>query len=732
DGATMLTDSLAMLLQFNVAGRLTRSAFGPRFAAWERGLDLQSEALARAPRPPFSGGFDVAGAGARRSLLATGSRLDPSELFRPQPHMMIQGNGGNGEGNGDGNGGKPPGRTPTILGLGRNPPLPAPPRSETPRRSETPLGPEPLPKPEAPRYSEVAALPVAGLSPRARRLALDGLKIGTADPGARLAEGLEQYFRHYSDPVAVPLGTDALLDARAQGAFKVELSRLYREYSVPEEVVVTLVLPSENLALHFRRQGLSFAVERVDLRSTGRSATPPRRPSAPAMEGPAAAVSPRRSAPALTPRLDGAEAKDFAGIKAEFRQALRTLETSATLAPSIRLNVGRVEERNLQELADILGEQTLPEGRKITVFWMERGGGHVSFQRQGEMVRAEWKGFQAPSQAYWLAPTESRLGNLQVFRIEALTAYSYESPRNYEALVERELQGLHARLGYPGRFETLDTRNDGGARRGEILAKLGLHWLRENGSSHKTLSPNAQTDFLEIHRILERAHALLDLDLPRRFSERLGPAKLRGYREVLEGINKGRATAGRNLLLPVEEFAPDLPGDYTLPISDVLRWAFTDQLFKDRGGSRVPLENNALFRDPQRLGHIFRETLRSRALPLLAAIKLARSAGAGETLETLMAPGRRDLSAYHEKMRQDLAFFLGEWSEIGRVLSSGRGGFHRRFLGEILHGPRGLRGLYGQVLEAFRDLPPELRRRERLEDLPSLADLDAAMRGSRP
>ncbi len=52
DGATTLVDSLATLLQFNVAGRLTRQAFGNRFAAWERGLDLQSEALARAPRGP--------------------------------------------------------------------------------------------------------------------------------------------------------------------------------------------------------------------------------------------------------------------------------------------------------------------------------------------------------------------------------------------------------------------------------------------------------------------------------------------------------------------------------------------------------------------------------------------------------------------------------------------------------------------------------------------------------
>ncbi|MCC6273573.1 MAG: sigma-70 family RNA polymerase sigma factor, partial [Deltaproteobacteria bacterium] len=50
DGATTLVDSLAMLLQFHVAGRLGRSAFGEGFATWERSLDLQSEILASRPR----------------------------------------------------------------------------------------------------------------------------------------------------------------------------------------------------------------------------------------------------------------------------------------------------------------------------------------------------------------------------------------------------------------------------------------------------------------------------------------------------------------------------------------------------------------------------------------------------------------------------------------------------------------------------------------------------------
>ncbi|MBZ0252309.1 MAG: sigma-70 family RNA polymerase sigma factor, partial [Candidatus Methylomirabilis sp.] len=39
-----------MLLQFNVAGRLSRQAFGEGFAAWERSMDLQSEVFASRPR----------------------------------------------------------------------------------------------------------------------------------------------------------------------------------------------------------------------------------------------------------------------------------------------------------------------------------------------------------------------------------------------------------------------------------------------------------------------------------------------------------------------------------------------------------------------------------------------------------------------------------------------------------------------------------------------------------
>lgn len=48
-GATTVIDSLALLLQFNVAGRLSQQVFGEGFRNWERRIDRQSEILGRRP-----------------------------------------------------------------------------------------------------------------------------------------------------------------------------------------------------------------------------------------------------------------------------------------------------------------------------------------------------------------------------------------------------------------------------------------------------------------------------------------------------------------------------------------------------------------------------------------------------------------------------------------------------------------------------------------------------------
>ncbi|MFO1463593.1 MAG: PAS domain S-box protein [bacterium] len=65
DGATTLVDGLATLLQFNVAGRLTHTAFGEGWSRWERGLEIQSARLTRGLtrfqdgpwHPPGTGGL---------------------------------------------------------------------------------------------------------------------------------------------------------------------------------------------------------------------------------------------------------------------------------------------------------------------------------------------------------------------------------------------------------------------------------------------------------------------------------------------------------------------------------------------------------------------------------------------------------------------------------------------------------------------------------------------------
>ncbi len=98
DGASTLTDSLAMLLQFHVAGRLTHAAFGEGFRRWERELDLHTERLVRTPRrspSPLRGeGWGEGWLGTLQPALATGN--PGFDLSQP---LMMESNG-SGEGGG--------------------------------------------------------------------------------------------------------------------------------------------------------------------------------------------------------------------------------------------------------------------------------------------------------------------------------------------------------------------------------------------------------------------------------------------------------------------------------------------------------------------------------------------------------------------------------------------------------------------------------------------------------
>lgn len=93
-GATTLVDSLAMLAQFNVAGRLASRALGEGFHARERALDLQTEALARslplmrplaprlAPQPALAAvGAEAASSGAVHDLIR-GAQILQMSIFK--------------------------------------------------------------------------------------------------------------------------------------------------------------------------------------------------------------------------------------------------------------------------------------------------------------------------------------------------------------------------------------------------------------------------------------------------------------------------------------------------------------------------------------------------------------------------------------------------------------------------------------------------------------------------
>ncbi|MCC6272995.1 MAG: hypothetical protein IT572_05970 [Deltaproteobacteria bacterium] len=98
-GAASLADSLATLLQFNVAGRLSRHAFGPRFAAWEHGLDLRADSLG--PSPPASIGprpLPWLDAWVPRPLLAAAGRSSSSPAREAPVYMMSGPEGPRGSG----------------------------------------------------------------------------------------------------------------------------------------------------------------------------------------------------------------------------------------------------------------------------------------------------------------------------------------------------------------------------------------------------------------------------------------------------------------------------------------------------------------------------------------------------------------------------------------------------------------------------------------------------------
>ncbi|HKY63073.1 MAG TPA: biotin carboxylase N-terminal domain-containing protein [bacterium] len=124
--SSTLVHSLAMLLQFNVAGRATRSLFGDRWHAWEQGMERQSQILGRSPRLSGEGRLtDLLGPQPALAMAGNGRGAGNGReggLFGPQISAMSIHNGeGNGRSPRPGESVSPPGRSPSV-----NPPPSSP------------------------------------------------------------------------------------------------------------------------------------------------------------------------------------------------------------------------------------------------------------------------------------------------------------------------------------------------------------------------------------------------------------------------------------------------------------------------------------------------------------------------------------------------------------------------------------------------------------------------------
>ncbi|MDL1872414.1 amino acid permease [Deltaproteobacteria bacterium PRO3] len=123
DGATTMVDSLAMLLQFHVGGRLMHHAM-PGVAAFNHELNVRSELVARTPRPTPEISSDGVGSLLQPALAVAGgprSALPGREAFEPRlPDRVFM--TANGEGNGNGGNGNSLPPPPPSSGSGSFPP----------------------------------------------------------------------------------------------------------------------------------------------------------------------------------------------------------------------------------------------------------------------------------------------------------------------------------------------------------------------------------------------------------------------------------------------------------------------------------------------------------------------------------------------------------------------------------------------------------------------------------
>ncbi|HKY62026.1 MAG TPA: hypothetical protein VJR29_01275, partial [bacterium] len=693
-GSIALVDGLSTLLTFQVAGRLNRSLLGEGMRRWERGVEVRTEALSRAlPNPPlFQRGegrvppFEKGGLGGispEPAFAGEGSFIHP----RPEPlgpdRVYMSGEDGKKGGNDN------PRRRTTLQGLTRP--------SLLPQASRLPL------------FLYNVDYRVPNLSLRAREIehAASGGHIQR-----RIQEALETYLRLEKEPAVLIYRDGAPFGEAQQGELRIDLFRYFREYQLPEDFTLTVVVPATQTAIHYGKDPRGTI--QIETRDVIRKALSRETPAPPRQDS----VPPRPSS-----RPDPAE------LRAGMERLISQVESNAEQNPAFRLTKGRIGLEELGSFAEVFSAKPPVHDRRFTVVWREKGGGQVQFMRDGEAIRAEWKAHQTPQQTYWYLPSHLVMGQFQFVGEGEYAAYGWEAEPGYSRGMEQRLQTLWTNLGVAGSFDKAAALEEGAERRGVLLARLAQHWVQNEGSSSsKTWSPITLSNLLQIHRTLELALAHLELGLVRRFQERLSSQTYQSYRRVIEGVVQ---SSGDPRLLPLGDKLENLVGERYLPLDEGLRAAFVQQLYHGLKRPRFPLENYRLLRDPRRLGEVYRLTLRDRLAPVLDAIQSGQRASPQGDWTYLLTADAKQLSERETGQRRDIEFFLGEMTDHARILT-GQGGFHRDFLREVFMGDHSLLRPYLVFRGHLDQLPVEMRVQYRIRELPNKEEIEARLARTRP
>jgi hypothetical protein len=687
-GSIALLDSLVTLLHFNVAGRLSRSLMGEGLRSWEHRIEQQTQSLGNSPRrlPNLSSlelSSGLVPVGARPGLEMSSETVGPDRLY------MTQDGDGSGKSNGD------PRRKTTIPGLSR--------RSLLPDASRAPL------------FLENKDFRVLNLSLKAREVrpaeGVDHLQ-------SRVISGLETYLRSEKDPAVLLYPENTAFDAAQQGDLRIQMARLFREFGLPEDFTLTVVVPADRTAIHFAKdpQGIMQLSRRPLLRrNLSRESAPPRTE--------VVILKPSRSDSSERIVRPGSR-PDANELKTGMERLIARVISDIEQNPSFRLTKGRIGTEDLDALAAVFSANLPPNGRRFTLLWLEKGGGQVQFVREGEAIRADWKAFQSSQRTFWYLPTQSALGQFQFYADGSWTPHAWQAEPGYSENVERRLNALWQRMGVVGPFEQAGNREEGPARQGAILARLAQHWLQKYGPTDRTWDPMTLQYLVDIHQTLEAAQAHLDFGLTRRFLERLGNQGLRRYESLIAHLP---ARTGESRLVPVNEFEESAQGVAYIPLEDSLRATFVRHLFHDLGRPRFPMENYRLTRDPRRLGELYRETLRGRIVPLGAAIQLAKRSNAAGNWSVLMQADPKTLTGSETKLRAEVGFFLGEIPEHSRILRMPPSRFHREFIQSIFQGGQSLMNPYLRLRSELETLPEPTRLLYRVRDLPTQQELEAYM-----